>query len=30
MKTTVIQHTFLNFDQSKKNRFSTKTAEPQI
>jgi len=30
MKSTVIQHTFLNFDQSKKNRFSTKTAEPQI
>jgi len=32
MENTVIQHrpTFLKFDQSKKNRFSIKTPEPQI
>jgi len=30
MENAVIQHTFLKFDQSKKNRFSIKTSEPQI
>jgi len=30
MENTVIQHTFLKFDQSQKNRFSRKTPEPQI
>jgi len=30
MENTVIQHTFLKFDHSKKNRFSIKTPEPQI
>jgi len=30
MENTVIQHTFLKFDQSKKNRFSIKTPEPHI
>jgi len=29
MENTVIQNTFLKFEQNKKNRFSIKTLEPQ-